>query len=106
MRTSFALWRTYSVGDSGNHRPLTLPMVTETVAFVHGHSFSTDLIKCPSGWAPPASGEIGSMTAMDSESKDGIVFTENLHMVSSVSDLRVIYHTDSSVNGVQVTVVL
>lgn len=46
------------------------------------------------------------MTAMYSESKDGIVFTENLHPVSSVSDLRVTYHTDSSVNGVQVTVVL
>ena len=45
------------------------------------------------------------MTAVDSESKDGIVFTENLHTVSSVLDLRVIYHTDSSVNGVQVTVI-
>lgn len=55
---------------------------------------------------PPASGELGSMTAMESESKDGIVFTENLHTFSSVLDLRVTYHTDSSANGVQVTVVL
>lgn len=104
MRSSFAPWRTYSVGDSGSHCPLMLPMVTEAVAFVHGHSFSTDQIRCISGWPSPSIGELGSMTAP--ESKDGIVFTENLHTVSSVLDLRVTYHTDSSANGVQVTAVL